>query len=84
MTGFAGPSLHIDIVMGNHRIMANKSMIAFNATAGTHLSYTGLRDCIKIDGKPATPQNVLIAATQNMPSWLSIDNSGSYITGVPP
>ena len=84
VVGFAGAPLPIDIVVGNHRIMANKSMIAFNATPGIHLSYTGLRDSIKIDGKPATPQNVLIAATQNMPSCLSIDNSSWHITCAPP
>ena len=84
VVGFAGASLNFDIVVGNHRLIADDTIITLNTTAGTPVSYTGLRDSVRVDGKPATPETVAIASTPNMPSWLSVENSTGAITGVPP
>lgn len=83
VVGFAGASLSFDIVVGTHRLIADETIITLNATSGVPVSYTGLRDRVKVDGKPATPETVVIASTSNMPSWLSVNNRTGAITGVP-
>ncbi|KAL2115594.1 hypothetical protein VTJ04DRAFT_9849 [Mycothermus thermophilus] len=82
--GFAGAVLEFDIVVGNHKLTADTSTIVLNATPGDLLSYTGLIDGVRVDGKPATPGTVTIASEPKMPSWLSLDKHTLHITGVPP
>ncbi|KAL2023127.1 hypothetical protein VTK56DRAFT_3733 [Thermocarpiscus australiensis] len=84
VAGFAGTSLPFDIVVGNHQLDVDETTIALNATPGSPVSYTRLRDNVKIDGKPAAPDSVSIVSTPNMPPWLSVDNDTWHITGMPP
>ena len=84
VVGFAGALLGFDIVVGNHRFVADETTIVLNATPGTPVSYTGLRSNVKVEGKPATIQNANIAAMSNFPPWLSVDNGTWHIFGVPP
>ncbi|KAL2261505.1 hypothetical protein VTK26DRAFT_4015 [Humicola hyalothermophila] len=84
VVGFAGASLPVDIIVGSHRITASNTSIALTASPGTLVSYTQLKDRIQVDGNPATSENILIAATPNIPPWLSIDNKTWHITGVCP
>lgn len=84
VVGFAGAALDIDIVVGTHPLAADDSFVVLNATRGTFLSYTKLREVVKVDGKPAAPGTLVIAATPNIPTWLSVDKNTWHVTGVPP
>ncbi|KAK0720605.1 hypothetical protein B0H67DRAFT_453616, partial [Lasiosphaeris hirsuta] len=84
VVGFAAASLRFEIVVGNHEITAEHTTILLNATVGSSLLYTDLRESIKIDGKPATADNPVIVSTPNMPPWLSVDKSTWHISGTIP
>jgi axial budding pattern protein 2 len=84
VVGFAGAAMNFDIVVGSHQLAADETTVVFNATRGALLSYTGLRDTIKVDGKPAVPGSVVAAATSDIPSWLSFDKQTWRLAGVPP
>ncbi|KAK3301422.1 uncharacterized protein B0H64DRAFT_37823 [Chaetomium fimeti] len=84
VVGFAGAIMGFDIVVGSHQLAADRTTIALNATRGTLLSYTGLRETITGDGKPAVPGSVVIAATPGIPGWLSVNKHTWHLTGVPP
>ncbi|KAK4131192.1 hypothetical protein BT67DRAFT_345808, partial [Trichocladium antarcticum] len=84
VVGFVGASLGLDIVVGNHRFVADETTIVLHAAPGAPVSYTGLRGNVKVEGKPATLQNAHIASTTNIPPWLSVDNGTWHITGVAP
>ncbi|KAH6649707.1 hypothetical protein F5144DRAFT_18213 [Chaetomium tenue] len=84
VVGFAGAAMNFDIVVGSHQLAADRTTVVLNATHGALLSYTGLRGTVKVDGKPAAPGSVVIAATPNIPDWLSFDKNTWHLTGVPP
>lgn len=84
IAGFAGVSLGFDIVVGNHQLVADETTITLRVVPRTLVSYTTLRDTVKVDGKPAAPGTVAIASTSNVPSWLSVDKSTWHISGMPP
>jgi axial budding pattern protein 2 len=84
VVGFAGAAMDFDIVVGSHQLAANEPTIILNATRGALLSYTGLRDTVKVDGEPAVPGSVVVAATPDIPRWLSFDKQTWRLTGVPP
>ncbi|KAK4151412.1 hypothetical protein C8A00DRAFT_17171 [Chaetomidium leptoderma] len=84
VVGFAGAAMGFDIVVGSHQLAADETTIVLDATPGTLLSYTGLNDTVKVDGKPAAPGTVVIASTSKNPPWLTIDKHTFYMTGFPP
>ena len=96
VVGFAAASLRFDIVVGSeamptggavndkHSLTADQTSVLLVATAGTSISYTGLRGIVRVDGKPATAENAAIVATPNIPSWLSVDKDSWHMSGVPP
>ncbi|KAK0615846.1 hypothetical protein B0T17DRAFT_357564 [Bombardia bombarda] len=84
VVGFSDASLGFDIVVGNHEITASSTTIVLNATEGSPVLFTGLRDSVKVDGNMATSDSVIIAYTRNLPPWLSVDRNSWQITGVPP
>lgn len=96
VVGFAAASLQFDIVVGKepakgddvvvdkHQITADRTTISISATAGSSISYNGLRETIKVDGKPATAENAVIASVANAPSWLNVDKDTWAIGGAPP
>lgn len=84
VVGFAGAAINLVIVVGSHQLAADRTTVVLNATRGALLSYTGLRDTVKVDGKPAVPGSVEIAATPDIPSWFSVDKHTWRLSGVPP
>lgn len=84
VVGFSGAGLGIDIVVGTHQITAEETTILLTATPGKPLSYTKLKDSVRVDGKPVASDNVVLASTLNVPSWLSVDKNTWHITGTPP
>ncbi|KAK3378591.1 hypothetical protein B0H63DRAFT_525809 [Podospora didyma] len=84
VVGFAAASLKFDIVVGNHKIHTDQDTIILATKVGTPVSYTGLRDSIRVDGEIASADEVIISETPGIPSWLSVDKSSGHITGVPP
>ncbi|KAK4452330.1 hypothetical protein QBC34DRAFT_456371 [Podospora aff. communis PSN243] len=96
VVGFAAASLQFDIIVGSdvpkvgdvvpdkHQLTADKTTISIDATAGTPLSYTGLQDAIKLDGKPATAENVVIASVGSAPPWLTVGKNTGKVDGTPP
>jgi axial budding pattern protein 2 len=84
VVGFAGSALGFDIYVGNHQLAADETVVVLNATRGTVLSYTGLRDTVRVDGQPADGGTVSIASTPNIPPWLSVNKHTWQMTGVPP
>ncbi|KAL1836091.1 hypothetical protein VTJ49DRAFT_5575 [Mycothermus thermophilus] len=84
VAGFAGAALEFDIIVGNHQLDADATTVVLNATPGILLSYTGLANAVKVDGKPAAPGSVVVASAPNIPSWLSLDKHTLHLAGVPP
>ncbi|KAK4230260.1 hypothetical protein QBC38DRAFT_49939 [Podospora fimiseda] len=84
VVGFSGAGLGIDIVVGTHQITTDQTTILLTATPDKAVSYTKLKDSVKVDGKPVTADNVVLASISNLPSWLSVDNSTWHIRGTPP
>ncbi|KAK4038434.1 hypothetical protein C8A01DRAFT_17473 [Parachaetomium inaequale] len=84
VVGFAGAAMDFDIVVGNHQLTADETTVVLNATHGALLSYTGLRDTVNVDGKPAAPGSVVLASTSHTPAWLSVNKHTWQMTGVPP
>ncbi|KAK0614152.1 hypothetical protein B0T14DRAFT_392481, partial [Immersiella caudata] len=96
VVGFSAAALQFDIVVGSdvpkgadpapdkHQLTADKTTISIGATAGTSISYTALQDAIKLDGKPATAENVMIASVGSTPPWLAVDKKAWKVSGTPP
>ncbi|KAK3989256.1 hypothetical protein QBC44DRAFT_87356 [Cladorrhinum sp. PSN332] len=84
VVGFSGAELGIDIVVGTHQITTDQTTILLTATPGKPVSYTRLKESVKVDGKPVTADTVVLASTSNLPSWLSVDNGTWHIGGTPP
>ncbi|KAK3360196.1 hypothetical protein B0T25DRAFT_449118 [Lasiosphaeria hispida] len=84
VVGFAAASLRFEIVVGNHKITAERTTISLNATVGSPLLYTGLQESVKVDGKPATLGSPIIVSTLDIPPWLSVDKNTWHIGGTPP
>ncbi|KAK4190724.1 hypothetical protein QBC35DRAFT_377400 [Podospora australis] len=84
--GFEGAFLGFDIVVGVHHIAADDTIIILTAAAGKTVSYTKLRESIKVDGQPvaASDDSISLASTLNMPSWLSVDEDTWNIKGIAP
>lgn len=83
VVGFSGVWMEFSIVVGSHTLSANEPNIALNVTTGSPLSYDGLLGNITLDGTPAPP-GAVNATTENLPSWLSFDESSWNITGKAP
>ncbi|TPX15721.1 uncharacterized protein E0L32_000055 [Thyridium curvatum] len=85
IVGFAGVAIPFSIVVGNREISTGSStLVQLNATAGAPLTYTGLQQNVKIDGKIATSADIASIETPGIPSWLSFDKSSWVISGTPP
>ncbi|KAK4249307.1 hypothetical protein C7999DRAFT_39563 [Corynascus novoguineensis] len=84
VVGFAGATMDFDLIVGPHELAADKTAIILNATHGVLLSYNGLRDNVKVDGKPAVPGSVVVVSTPHVPRWLSTDEKTWQISGIPP
>ncbi|KAK4201616.1 hypothetical protein QBC40DRAFT_323813 [Triangularia verruculosa] len=83
VAGFAGAVLEFDIVVGVHQISAEETTIILTATPGKPVSYTKLRGMVKLDGKQPSPGEVTLSASQDMPTWLSVNKDSWDITGTP-
>ncbi|KAM7199524.1 hypothetical protein V8F20_005708, partial [Naviculisporaceae sp. PSN 640] len=83
--GFSAASLEFTIVVGadTHEITATQTVVVLNVTAGEPILYTKLREDVKVDGQPATPENSVIKSS-NLPSWLTLDTTSWQLTGTPP
>ncbi|KAK4169193.1 hypothetical protein QBC43DRAFT_199982 [Cladorrhinum sp. PSN259] len=84
VVGFSGAELEVDIVVGTHQITADQTTIILTATPGKPVSYSSLKESVKVDGKPVAADNVVLASTSNVPSWLSVDKSTWHIEGTAP
>lgn len=83
VTGFSAASVDFSIIVGIHSLTTNQPDVILNATTGHELAYGGLVGSIQVDGKDADASTVNITA-QDLPSWLSFDQSSWNISGTPP
>lgn len=84
--GFSAASLEFTIVVGadTHQITSTQTVVVLNVTAGEPILYANLRDDVKVDSQPATPENSIIKSLANPPEWLTLDPTSWRITGTPP
>ncbi|OIW28843.1 hypothetical protein CONLIGDRAFT_393960 [Coniochaeta ligniaria NRRL 30616] len=82
--GFSGASLPFSIVVGNHAVTAEESVITLNATIGERMSYKGLADSVKFDDQDAISAGVSVITTSGLPAWLTLNKSTWEISGTPP
>ncbi len=80
MTGFSAASIPFAILVGNHEITADSPVVVLNATAGTRLSYSGLRELVN----PPQGGSITSASASEIPDWLSFDSETWEISGTPP
>ncbi|KAK4678995.1 polarity establishment/cellular polarization [Podospora pseudoanserina] len=83
VAGFAGAALQFDLVVGVHQISAEETTIILTAVPGKPVSYTKLKDIVKIDGKPPSTGEVTLDISSDMPAWLSVNKDSWDITGTP-
>lgn len=82
IVGFSAASLDFSIVVGSHKITTDNPIITLNATRGSKVSYNGLENGVKLDGKQVAAGD-LSATTKDMPKWLSYDTSTWKLQGTP-
>ncbi|KID76240.1 Axial budding pattern protein 2 [Metarhizium brunneum] len=82
IVGFSASSLTFSIVVGSHKLTTDKPNITLNATRGTAVSYDGLENGIKLDGKQISPGDLTVT-TKDIPSWLSYDDKTGRLQGTP-
>ncbi|KAK0745392.1 hypothetical protein B0T21DRAFT_359621 [Apiosordaria backusii] len=83
VAGFAGAALEFDIVVGVHQISADETTAILAATPGKRVSYTNLKEMVKLDGRPTGPGEVTLSTSSDMPTWLSVNKDNWDITGTP-
>lgn len=71
-------------MVGSHSLTAGQPTITLDATANTPLTYNDLVENVKIDGQPAAVGDVPQVSTNNLPSWLTFDETSWAIGGTPP
>ncbi|KAK4179327.1 hypothetical protein QBC36DRAFT_79185 [Triangularia setosa] len=84
VAGFASTALEFDIVVGVHQISAEETTIILTAVPGKPVSYTNLKNMVKLDGKPPGPGEITLSTSSDMPPWLSVNTDKWDITGTPP
>ncbi|EFY91413.1 transmembrane glycoprotein, putative [Metarhizium acridum CQMa 102] len=82
IVGFSASSLKFSIVVGSHKLTTDKPIVTLNATRGTAVSYDGLENGIKLDGKRISPSDLTVT-TKDIPSWLSYDDKTGRLQGTP-
>ncbi|KAK0670558.1 hypothetical protein QBC41DRAFT_73385 [Cercophora samala] len=83
VAGFAGAALEFDLVVGVHQISAEETTVILTAVPGKSVSYTKLKDMVKLDAKTPSPGEVTLSTSSDMPTWLSINKDNWDITGTP-
>lgn len=83
VVGFSASHVLFSIVVGSRKLTIGDPVVHVNATRGRSLSYRGLGDDIELDGETVDPADLTVS-TENMPEWLSVDNSTLEIKGTPP
>lgn len=82
--GFSAASVNFSIVVGSHSLTAGQPTVTLDAAAGTPLTYNDLVGNVKIDGQPAAVGDMPTVSTNNLPSWLTLDQDSWAISGTPP
>lgn len=82
IVGFSAASISFSIVVGSRKLTADKPVVVLNATRGSQLTYTGLGDDIRLDGKKLSVDE-LKATAQGLPGWLSFDAKTGTLSGTP-
>ncbi|KAI1178660.1 hypothetical protein F4777DRAFT_81911 [Nemania sp. FL0916] len=83
VVGFSSTSIDFSIVVGNHELTADDSVIELNATRGQKLEYKGLQDLLKLDKKKLGPQNISSITPDGLPPWLTFDKKSWEVSGTP-
>ncbi|ROT41749.1 hypothetical protein SODALDRAFT_357832 [Sodiomyces alkalinus F11] len=81
--GFSAAYVLFSLVVGSRKLTMADPVVRLNATRGASISHRGLRDEIELDGEAVNPAELTVL-TENMPEWLSVDESTLEIRGRPP
>lgn len=80
--GFSSSTVEFSIVVGSHKISADKPVVELNASRGSSLEFDGLANGISLDGRPVKPGE-LNATADSLPGWLSFDPDTWVVKGTP-
>lgn len=83
VAGFSATAISFSVVVGSHEITVDDASIVLNASVGKTLTYDGLENGVKIDGKQASSKNLTATAQADLPDWLVFDNTTWEISGTP-
>ena len=86
VVGFTSAVVPFSIVIGNHELTADKTLLRLNATRGDPFEYAGLRGMLKIDGKrlvDGQEGSDTNATAMGVPNWLEFDEETWALAGTP-
>lgn len=83
IVGFSAVWIDFSVVVGSHTLSVDEPIVALNVTTGTLFTYDGLVDTIELDGTSVYPGK-MNATAENLPYWLTFDESSWNITGTAP
>ncbi|KAH7325902.1 hypothetical protein B0I35DRAFT_474632 [Stachybotrys elegans] len=82
VVGFSAASVSFSIVVGNHRLTSDESVIKLDAKPGSPLTHDGLTSAIQLDGQQVKPGDLHVTWA-DFPPWLSFDPSSWILEGKP-
>ncbi|KAF4447308.1 hypothetical protein F53441_9151 [Fusarium austroafricanum] len=82
IVGFSAVSVAFSVIVGRHKLSADRPNITLNTTRGKKLVYRELAESIKLDNKPVSIEEINVS-TKGMPDWLSLDKKTWEIEGTP-
>ncbi|KAG5928985.1 hypothetical protein E4U42_007482 [Claviceps africana] len=84
IVGFSASSLEFSIVVGSHELTTEFPIVMLNASRGSEVTYNGLENGIKLDGKQVSAgDSGLTVKIKDMPRWLSFDQNSWKLHGTP-
>ncbi|KAH8670873.1 hypothetical protein BX600DRAFT_231886 [Xylariales sp. PMI_506] len=81
--GFASVSIPFSIVVGEHELSVDTSLIELNATRGTPFEFDDLSGVLKFDNQPINNTNETSVAASGVPDWLTFDPTTWRFSGTP-
>ena len=83
VAGFSGAVATFHIIISEHILAFNSSIIDIELVSDQPLNSTELGNYLKLDGKPI-PASAIKSVHADTPSWLAVDPQSLHLTGIPP
>jgi axial budding pattern protein 2 len=83
VVGFASVSIPFSIVVGNHELTADTSLIMLNASRGSPFQYNDLSKVLKLDQRLLGFNQVNSISADGLPGWLTFDSKSWVFSGTP-